>query len=147
MAAEPVDIDMETLTPEQFARLVKDSPDDVMLATFHKVGTQPALDRIFAIMQERYVGGSKHNATIQWRIIDGSQEHPYVVTLREGHCQTTGGTLERPTTTLTIDLARFARVVAGQASGVKLLMMGKLKASGDVNLARKLPTLFDIPKV
>ena len=147
MAVEPVDVDMESLSPEEFARLVKDSSDDVMLATFHDVGTKQALDRIFAIMQERYVGGNKPDATIQWRIKDGSEQHTYVVTLKDGVCETTPGTADRPTTTLTTDLARFARVVAGQANGVKLLMTGKLKAAGDVNLARKLPALFDIPKV
>lgn len=48
-------------------------------------------------------------------------------------------------TTLKLDLARFARVAAGQANGVKLLLTRKLKASGDIALAKEMPTLFDIP--
>ena len=147
MAVEPLDIDISATSPEDFARLVKDSDDELMLATFHAVGTKKALDRIFAIMRERYVGGDKHNAPVQWRITDGRGEHPYVVTLRGAECPPPAGTADRPTATLTTDLARFARIAAGQANGVKLLMTGKLKASGDVGFARKLPSLFDIPKV
>lgn len=147
MPTQPVDVDMNALTPEEFARLVKDSKDDVLLATFHDVGTKQALDRIFAIMQERYMGGDQYDASVQWKVKDGSDEHAYIVTLHDGTCETRSGKTDNPTTILTTDLARFARVVAGQASGVKLLMTGKLKASGDVNLARKLPSLFDIPKV
>lgn len=149
MAAQPLDVDVEALTPEEFAKLVKAHDDDTLRATFRAVGTGRALDRVFAIMQERYLADRAGDieATVQWRITDEGEEHPYVVQLRPDECETARGSTSRPTTTLKIDLARFARIAAGQANGVKLLMTRKLKASGDLGLAKKLPSLFDIPKV
>ena len=149
MSTEPLDIDMDALDPQAFAVLVRDATDDVLVATFRSVGVQAALDRIFDIMQGRFLAdrAAGVKATVQWRIADGSDEHAYVVTIHDGACDTERGTAERPTTTLSTDLPRFARIAAGQANGVKLLMTGKLRASGDVNLARKLPGFFDIPRV
>ena len=144
-----LDVDVDALTPEEFARLVKQSDDDTLRATFRSVGVTRSLDRVFAIMQERYLpenAGSTH-ATVQWWISDDGQEHPYVIELTPGSCVTSAGEASSPDTTLRLDLARFARVAAGQANGVKLLLTRKLKASGDIGLAKKMPTLFDIPSV
>jgi putative sterol carrier protein len=147
MAGEALDIDLHTLTPEDFAVLVKDHDDDTLRATFRAVGTEQALNRVFAIMQERYLAeaAGEIDATVQWRISDDGQEYPYVVELRAEACETRAGRADRPDTTLKIDLARFARIAAGQANGVKLLLTRKLKASGDIALAKRLPSLFDIP--
>ena len=148
MTAQPVDVDIEALTPQQFAQLVHDADDDVVRATFRAVDPTRALDRIFAIMQERYIPqGTSTVATIQWQITDEGEQYDYVVQLDGAECLTRSGVAPRPTTTLKTDLARFARLAAGQANGVKLLMTRKLRASGDVNLARKLQAMFDIPSV
>ena len=144
MSVEPVDVELESLSPEAFARLVHDSNDDVVRATFRALGTAAALDRIFAIMQERYVGKDA-NAVVQWQITDAGDQYDYVVELDGPTCTTRAGIAGTATTTLKTDLARFARLAAGQANGVKLLMTRKLRASGDVNFARKLQGLFDIP--
>ena len=144
MSAEPVDVDIQSLSPDAFARLVHDQDDDVVRATFRAVGTSAALDRIFAIMQERYIGKNAE-AIVQWQITDADEQHDYVVELQGTQCTTHAGTAGNATTTLKTDLARFARLAAGQANGVKLLMTRKLRASGDVNFARKLQGLFDIP--
>lgn len=148
MATQPVDVDVdiEALSPEGFAHLVHDSDDETIRATFRAVGTSRALDRIFAIMPERYIASGAH-ATVQWRITDDGETFPYVVDLRDDQCITRAGTAGDATATLTTDLARFARLAAGQASGVKLLMTRRLRASGDVNFARKLQSMFDIPIV
>ena len=148
MTAQPVDVEIDTLSPEQFAQVVHDANDDVVRATFRAVGTDRALDRIFAIMQERYIAQSPGTAaTVQWHITDEGDQHDYVVEIDAGTCRTHSGIADRASTTLTTDLARFARLAAGQANGVKLLMTRKLRASGDVNFARKLQAMFDIPTV
>jgi putative sterol carrier protein len=147
VSAQPLDVDIESLTPEQFARLVHDHDNAVVRATFRDIGTGRALDRIFEIMQGRYVGGESVTATVQWHITDDDHQHDYVVELRAGGCTTRAGAEAAPRATLKTDLARFARLAAGQANGVKLLMTRKLRASGDVNFARKLQAMFDIPQV
>ena len=146
MTAQPVDVEIDTLSPKQFAQVVHDASDDVVRATFRAVGTARALDRIFAIMQERYIAQSPGTAaTVQWHIDDEGDQHDYVVEIDGATCRTRSGRADRASTTLTTDLARFARLAAGQANGVKLLMTRKLRASGDVNFARKLQAMFDIP--
>lgn len=147
MSAEPVDVDLESLTPQQFAELVHDSDDGVVRATFRALGTPKALDRIFEIMQERYVAQGDVQAAVQWEITDDGEQYDYVVEIDGSQCTTGSGRAGKATTTLRTDLARFARLTGGQANGIKLLATRKLRASGDVNLARRLPGMFDIPKV
>ena len=147
MTAQPLDVDIHAMTPEEFAILVRDSSDDQIRATFRAAPTTAALDRIFDIMQERFLPEKARNvtATVQWHITDDGEDHPYVIGLHDGHCETRSGTAQRPTTTITTDLARFARIAAGDANPIKLLMTRKLKASGDVNLGRRMAGFFDIP--
>ena len=147
MAIDPQDINIDEMTAEEFIGLVKSSRDDEIRATFRDVGTAAALDRIFGMMSdyfrpERAAGVS---ATVQWRISDGAEEHPYVVTFADGTCEAHRGTVDKPRTTVSTDIARFSRIVSGQANPVKLLMTRKLKASGDVMFARKIDGFFDIP--
>lgn len=143
----PLDIDIERLSPEAFARLVAEHDDDTLVATFRAAGTAAALDRIFADMQDRArpekIAGE--DATVQWYITDGDDRHAYEVVLSDGTCRTRRGEAGDPDTTLTVDLPRFARIAAGQASGVKLLLTRKLRASGDINLARRLEGFFARP--
>ena len=147
MAIDPQDINIDEMTPEEFIALVKSSSDDEVRATFRDVGTALALDRIFGMMSdyfrpERAVGVQ---ATVQWRVSDGAEEHPYVITFDNGTCEARRGTMDDPRTTVSTDVARFSRIVSGQANPVKLLMTRKLKASGDVMFARKIDGFFDIP--
>lgn len=145
--AEPVDVDVDALTPEEFALLVKQHDADTLRATFRAVGTRRALDRVFDIMQEQYLPerAGDLDATVQWRISDDGHEYHYVIRMSGATCATSPGEDSGADTTLKLDLARFARVAAGQANGVKLLLTRKLKASGDIALAKEMPTLFDIP--
>ena len=147
MTAQPLDVDIQTMTPEDFVVLVRESSDDQIRATFRAAPTKAALDRIFDIMQERFLPENARNvsATVQWHITDGGEDHPYVIGLHDGKCETRSGTAQKPTTTITTDLARFARIAAGDANPVRLLMTRKLKASGDVNLGRRMAGFFDIP--
>lgn len=148
MPVQPLNVDIHAMTPEEFVHLVRDSSDDQIRVTFRAAGTEEALNRIFDIMEDRFLpekAGSV-TATVQWHVTDDGEDHPYVIGLHDGQCETRRGTAQRPTTTITTDLARFARLAAGEANPVKLLMTRRLKASGDVNLGRRMATFFHIPK-
>lgn len=120
MAAEPYDVDVDAMTAEEFVALVRDhfAPDRA--------------------------GGT--TGRVQMRITDDGEPHPYVIELEGEPCSTRRGTADDPRTTITTDLVRFTRIAVGQADGVKLLLRRKLKASGDVSLARRIPGFFDIPE-
>lgn len=149
MAPQPQDIDVESMTAEEFIRLVHDSSDDEVRTTFQQVGAAAALDRIFAMMTEYYrpERAGDVDATVQWKINDGITDHHYVISFRPDRCETWSGTVDDPRTKVSTDIVRFARIVSGQANPVKLLMTRKLKASGDVMFARKIDGFFDIPTV
>ena len=147
MAADPEAIDVDALTPQEFIALVQSSSDNEIRASFRAAGTSKGLDRIFAMMSEYYRPdrAGDVDAQVQWRITDDGEDFLYVIHFLPDACEARPGTVDRPTTTVSTDLARFARIVAGQANAVKLLMTRKLHASGDVMFARKIPGFFDIP--
>ena len=147
MSAEPPAIDVQTMTAEEFVALVKASSDDEVRASFRAAGTAAALDRIFGMMTLYYrpERACDVDAAVQWRINDEGVDHLFVVRFNTEGCTAERGTVESPTSTISTDLARFARIVAGQANAVKLLLTRKLKASGDVMFAKRIDGFFDIP--
>jgi alkyl sulfatase BDS1-like metallo-beta-lactamase superfamily hydrolase len=147
VSIDPSDIDVDALTPEEFIGMVHAHSDAEVRSTFQSVGADAALDRIFGMMPEYYrpdrVGDV--DATVQWRINDGAQDHHYVIEFQPDACETWQGVAEQPTAAISTDIVRFARIVTGQANPVKLLVTRKLKASGDVMFARRIAGFFDIP--
>ena len=147
MPIDPQGIDVDRMSAEEFVGLVKSCNDNELRAAFRGAGTAQALDRIFAMMTEYYrpERAGDVDATVQWRITDDGEDHHYFIRFTSTRCETARGESDDATTWITTDLARFARIVVGQANAVKLLMTRKLKASGDVLFARKIEGFFDLP--
>jgi putative sterol carrier protein len=141
-------VDISVMTPEEFAEIMADSDDDRVRQVLDDAGTAAALDRVFAIMQDRFLPekAGDRAATVQWRISDGDEVHSYVVEIADGACSTRGGDTEDRDATIKVDVVRFLRIAAGQASPTKLLLTRKLKVAGDIALAKKLDSFFDIPQ-
>lgn len=81
------------------------------------------------------------NAVIQYRLT-GEQAGDYIVTIKDGKCTVAEGIAETPSMTLTADAEDFGDVLLGKANGMQYFMQGKLKLSGDLNLAMKLTEFF-----
>lgn len=140
-------IDLSTISPEDFAKLAATTGDEEMEGLIRAVGTERALDRIFAGFEERFqpelaVGVE---GVTQFVVEDRDEQHPYVVAIAGGSCSVSHRTTESPKATITLGLSPLVRLVTGQAEGVKLFMGGKLKASGDVIFAAGLTRYFDRP--
>ena len=149
MADEQVDLSPDSVTPEQFAQLIRAAENDEQISeAIHAVGTSTTLDRIFQGFEERFLPekAADVNADIVFVIKDGGEEHPYTVAVKDSTCNATSGAAESPRTTLTTDLASFAKLVAGVEDGMKLFMGGKLKVSGDLMFSTRIMTFFDQPK-
>jgi len=80
-------------------------------------------------------------AVIQYRLT-GEEGGDYIINIQEGLCTVAEGIAEEPNVTLTSDAHDFADVLMGRANGMQYFMMGKLKLSGDLNLAMKLTSFF-----
>ena len=93
-----------------------------------------------AFLPEKAVGV---NATIQYKLT-GEQAGNYIIQISDGKCEVKEGEAEDPTMTLTADGEYFSDVLLGKEDGMKGFMMGKIKLSGDLNLAMKLTSFFRI---
>ena len=80
-------------------------------------------------------------AVIQY-VLTGDEGGNYIITIKDGTCTTTEGTADNPNMTLTADASDFRDVLLGKANGMQYFMLGKLKLSGDLNLAMKLTSYF-----
>lgn len=137
----------QEITPEQFAQLVAGAADEEIAATVRAAGTNEVLDRIFESMQERFLPDEAQgvDATIQFVITDGDEEHPYRVAVRNGTCWAERGRAEDPEVTITTDVVNFAKLVTGQAQGPPLFMAGKLRVAGDLMFSTRVMTFFERP--
>jgi putative sterol carrier protein len=81
------------------------------------------------------------DAVIQYRLT-GEEAGDYIITIKDGKCGVSEGIAESPTMTLTADARDFGDVLLGKANGMQYFMQGKLKLSGDLNLAMKLTSFF-----
>ena len=81
------------------------------------------------------------DAVIQYRLT-GEESGDFIITIKEGKCTVAEGIAENPTMTLSADAKDFGDVLLGKANGMQYFMQGKLKLSGDLNLAMKLTSFF-----
>jgi putative sterol carrier protein len=81
------------------------------------------------------------DAVIQYALT-GEEGGNYIITIKDGVCTTAEGLAENPNMTLTADAQDFKDVLLGKANGMNYFMMGRLKLSGDLNLAMKLTSFF-----
>jgi putative sterol carrier protein len=64
------------------------------------------------------------------------------VTVKEGTCQVQEGNHDAPTVTLTMSTETWLAMMNKELNGMQAFMSGKLKLSGDMMLAQRIPELF-----
>lgn len=74
--------------------------------------------------------------------ITGEGGGNWIVTVKGGTCQVQEGKGSGPTVTLTMSSETWLAMVNKQVSGMQAFMTGKLKLSGDIMLAQRIPDLF-----
>jgi putative sterol carrier protein len=140
--------DPATVTPEEFSRIVGSMSDQQLGDAIHGIGTGRVLDRVFEQFGARF--RPEHAAGVdaesQFLIRDGSDEHPYLVTIRGGRCEVRPERGKEPRVTLVAELLPFVQLVTGHAEGANLFMTGKLRVAGDLVFALRLLSFFDRPK-
>jgi putative sterol carrier protein len=148
MSDSAADFDPTEMTPEQFAQLVAGATDDQIEEGIRTVGTERALERIFANFPDRFQPQKAEGveADIQWIVTDQGEEHPFFISIKDGSCTSGPGSADAPKVTLTVGLVPFAKLVTGQANGMQLFMTGKLKVAGDLMFSPRIMTFFDPPK-
>jgi putative sterol carrier protein len=83
------------------------------------------------------------NATIQYEIT-GDQGGNWHAVIKDGQCAVNAGVAASPTLTLTMSAQDWLDMVGGKLSGQMAFMSGKLKLKGDMGLAMKIGSLFQV---
>ena len=81
------------------------------------------------------------NAVFQFNIT-GDGGGNWSAAVKDGKCEIKDGTAASPTVTLTMSGETWLAMVNKQTTGMQAFMSGKLKASGDIMLAQRIPELF-----
>jgi putative sterol carrier protein len=146
MAVESVDVD--TMTPEDFAALVKRSSDSDLEQTLRQAGEQRVLERVFSTIPERLKASAASSVddTMSFRITAGDAVHPHGLTISHGTCTHTSGPVEQFRAGVTCDIVTFSKLITGQASEITLFLRRKLKIAGDLAFAQGFLRYFDRPK-
>jgi putative sterol carrier protein len=76
--------------------------------------------------------------------ITGDQSGDWNVTVKDNTCQVSEGVHESPTVTLTLVDQDWLALCNGTLNGMTAFMTGKLKASGDIMAAQRIPMLFPL---
>lgn len=151
LAGDGADLDLSTMAPENFARLITRASKDQI----ERLMGQPQLrtrilDEIFRRMSRHY--RSEHAASVRavvhWRLTGGADEDGfdrYESVLGEGTCTVNKERTQDARVTITIDPVDFVKLITSNASAPVLFMTGKLKVKGDLAFAAGLTGLFDLP--
>ncbi len=83
------------------------------------------------------------NAVFQFNL-EGANGGDWNVEIKDGACNVAQGVNASPTVTLKMADSDYVAMTNGELDGMTAFMSGKLKASGDIMLAQRLATLFQL---
>lgn len=140
-----------TMSPEEFAALVKGMSDGEIDETMRGEHRVAILDAIFGrfptlFRPDRALGVS---ATTQFRITGGPEDHPhdtYEIVIDDGECRVSEEPGEAYDVSLMMAPPEFLKMTTGRGKPTMMVMRGKIKVKGDLALAASFPSMFDIPK-
>lgn len=143
---------LEAVAPEDFAKLIAESPRSQIESIVNGPARKPALDEVFNRMAD-HVEPSKvrgTDAVVHFKILDrpdhlgGGYDH-YEVVFEDGSCRASDQPAADPHVTIRVGPVHFLKLAVNQASGPTLFLTGKLRLEGDVMLASRLTSFFRIP--
>lgn len=85
------------------------------------------------------------NKTLQWNIT-GNDPGVWTLHIADGACSLIPGIVEKPDVTFTMASHDWLALEEGKLNPMQAFMMGKLKVTGDMGLAMKVPQLFPLGK-
>jgi hypothetical protein len=143
-------VDFPSLSPQEFARTIKDASDADINAALTGPNRRAILNSIFAKFPEffRAERAGSTNAVIHWVVTGGPEgaADTYEVAIADGKCTVPPAPEHDPKLTITVGPVDFAKLVSGNGNPVMMFMTGKIKAKGDLGLAANIANLFEIPK-
>ena len=105
----------------------------------------PTVNETFDAMATRFRADKSTgtNAVIQYDV-SGDGGGTWHAVIKDGTCMVKPGAATNPTLTLQISSQDWLDMLSGKQSGQMLFMSGKLKVKGDMGLAMKLGSMFQM---
>ena len=105
----------------------------------------PTVKETFDAMSSRFRADKAAgvNATIQYEIT-GDEGGTWNVVIKDGTCAVGSGAAAAPSLTVTMSSQDWLDMVSGKLSGQMAFMSGKLKLKGDMGLAMKIGSMFQV---
>jgi putative sterol carrier protein len=134
---------------EQYAALVAGASDEDLERGLAE-NRELLLEEIFKRMPERFRADKAGDldAVIEWRIDgrpDGGDDR-WQLTIRNGACTVVPNGDEEPTLCFRVGAVNFLKLITGNASGPMLFTFGRLKIRGDLLLAARVQSFFEVPR-
>jgi putative sterol carrier protein len=140
--------DPTTMDADEFARLIAAWEDDgIIMEGLRVAGVGAVLDQVFTQMVERFRADAADGteAEVQWLIEGRDEEHPYILRVADGEARWERHRAEEPDVTFRTDVPSFVRLVTGNADPARLVLTRRLRPWGNLLLAAKVPTFFEMP--
>jgi len=83
------------------------------------------------------------DAAIQFNFT-GQEPGDWYAVIKDGKVDVSRGTIPSPRMTLKADSQDYVKIFTGELDGMQAFMQGKIKLTGDLNLAMKLMQMFKI---
>ena len=143
------DAPVPEIDAEQYAALVAGASDEDLERGLTE-NRDLLLGEIFRRMPEQFRPdrAGDLDAVVEWRITkrpDGGDDR-WQLAIRDGACTVVKGGDEEPTVTFTVGPVDFLKLITGNASGPMLFTFGKLKIRGDLLLAARVQSFFEVPR-
>ncbi|PRY59518.1 SCP-2 sterol transfer family protein [Knoellia remsis] len=139
-----------TMSPAEFAQIVKKLSDKEINEIMGGEHRQAILDGIFDRFPEMFnpEKAKGADARVNWRITGGpgGSDDTYAVVVKDGTVTTEKDPTEEPKTSIMLGPAEFAKLITGSGNPTMMVMMGKVKARGDLAAAMAFQNWFDMPK-
>lgn len=146
--AELAGLDFASVSPEEFARIVKGLSARQMEELARGDFREHVLREVFSRMERQFrpEAAGDLSALVRWKIT-GEWDAVYETAIAGGTCTAREGRGDaEPRVTLVMGDVAFLTLVSGNANPVTLFLTRKLKVAGDVGFASGLMRYFDIPK-
>lgn len=103
------------------------------------------ITELFDTMPEKFnaAAAAGLNKTLQWNIT-GDEPGIWAFQIADGVGRVIPGGVEKPDVTFTTSSKVWLAIAEGKMDSMKAFMTGKLKVSGDLTLAIKVPQLFQV---
>lgn len=138
--------ELDVSTPRQLAGLITGRTDEEIVAGVSVAGLDTTIDRVLDGMVRHYLPerGPRRGAVVEFRVRGPGDTRVFQLEVDRHGARAHHGTPHKSNVKIGIALPDFLRLVSGRLDGIAAFARGKLKARGNLLLARKIPGWFDM---